>query len=124
MATPSGAHMEPAIRAAEAGKHVVVEKPLEITLERCDRIIAACERRGDSRWQALQRGRDGRRDAEGLVDPDWFVHRAYEADERLPWDFIDHHVAKSYLWKERQKALLARETPPCDVSTCKTCGAC
>ena len=46
------------------------------------------------------------------------------ADEPMPWDFIDHHVAKSYLWKERQKALLARETPPCDVSTCKTCGAC
>jgi UDP-N-acetyl-2-amino-2-deoxyglucuronate dehydrogenase len=42
--TPSGAHLEPAVAAAEAGKHVVVEKPLEITLERCDRIIGACER--------------------------------------------------------------------------------
>jgi predicted dehydrogenase len=42
--TPSGAHMEPAVAAAEAGKHVVVEKPLEITLDRCDRIIAACEK--------------------------------------------------------------------------------
>lgn len=40
--TPSGAHMEPAVAAAEAKKHVVVEKPLEITLERCDRIIDAC----------------------------------------------------------------------------------
>src|SRR5947209_20153591 len=44
--TPSGAHLEPAVAAAESGKHVVVEKPLEITLERCDRIIAACDRRG------------------------------------------------------------------------------
>jgi len=44
--TPSGAHMEPAVAAAEAGKHVVVEKPLEITLERCDRIIDACQRKG------------------------------------------------------------------------------
>src|SRR5437868_5188541 len=42
--TPSGAHMEPAVAAAEAGKHVVVEKPLEIALERCARIIEACER--------------------------------------------------------------------------------
>jgi predicted dehydrogenase len=42
--TPSGAHMEPAVAAAEAGKHVVVEKPLEISLQRCDRIIEACER--------------------------------------------------------------------------------
>jgi UDP-N-acetyl-2-amino-2-deoxyglucuronate dehydrogenase len=44
--TPSGAHAEPALAAARAGKHVVVEKPLEITLERCDRIIQACEESG------------------------------------------------------------------------------
>jgi predicted dehydrogenase len=44
VATPSGAHLEPAAAAAEAGKHVVVEKPLEVTLERCDRIIEACDR--------------------------------------------------------------------------------
>ena len=42
--TPSGAHMEPAIAAANAGKHVVIEKPLEITLKRCDKIIEACEK--------------------------------------------------------------------------------
>jgi predicted dehydrogenase len=38
--------MEPAVRAADAGKHVVVEKPLEITLARCDAIIEACDRAG------------------------------------------------------------------------------
>ncbi len=42
--TPSGAHIEPALAAAEAGKHIIVEKPLEITLERCDQMIAACEK--------------------------------------------------------------------------------
>src|SRR5262245_49364652 len=44
VATPSGIHMEPAVAAAEAKKHVVVEKPLEITVERCDRIIDACDK--------------------------------------------------------------------------------
>jgi predicted dehydrogenase len=44
--TPSGAHLEPALAAIEAGKHVVVEKPLETTPERADRIIAAAERKG------------------------------------------------------------------------------
>jgi UDP-N-acetyl-2-amino-2-deoxyglucuronate dehydrogenase len=44
--TPSGAHMEPAVAAAQAGRHVVVEKPLEITLQRCDRIIEACDQSG------------------------------------------------------------------------------
>jgi predicted dehydrogenase len=34
------------VAAANAGKHVVVEKPLEINLERCDAIIEACERNG------------------------------------------------------------------------------
>ena len=42
--TPSGAHLEPAVAAAKAGKHVIVEKPLEITLKRCDAIIAACKK--------------------------------------------------------------------------------
>ncbi len=44
--TPSGAHKDPAIAAAKAGKHVIVEKPLEITLRRCDAIIDACEKAG------------------------------------------------------------------------------
>src|SRR3954452_18670691 len=46
IATPSGAHMEPAVAAARAGKHVIIEKPLEITLKRCDQIIDACEKAG------------------------------------------------------------------------------
>jgi len=46
VATPSGAHMEPAVAAARAGKHVIIEKPLEITLKRCDRIIRECEKAG------------------------------------------------------------------------------
>src|SRR5882724_4321268 len=44
VATPSGIHMDPAAAAANAGKHVVVEKPLEVTVERCDRIIDACDK--------------------------------------------------------------------------------
>ena len=44
--TPSGAHLEPALAAAKAKKHVIVEKPLEITLERCDQIINTCKENG------------------------------------------------------------------------------
>lgn len=44
--SPSGAHLEPALAAAAAGKHVVVEKPLEITTKRCDEIIAATRQAG------------------------------------------------------------------------------
>jgi UDP-N-acetyl-2-amino-2-deoxyglucuronate dehydrogenase len=44
--TPSGVHMEPAVAAAKAGKHVIVEKPLDITLKRCDAMIRAAEKAG------------------------------------------------------------------------------
>jgi predicted dehydrogenase len=44
--TPSGTHLEPAVQAAGAGKHVMVEKPIEITTERVDAIIRACQKTG------------------------------------------------------------------------------
>jgi UDP-N-acetyl-2-amino-2-deoxyglucuronate dehydrogenase len=40
IATPSGAHLEPTLAAARAGKHIVIEKPIEITLERMDQLLA------------------------------------------------------------------------------------
>ncbi len=46
IATPSGLHMEPAVAAAKAGKHVICEKPVEITLERIDAMIEAHARAG------------------------------------------------------------------------------
>jgi predicted dehydrogenase len=73
--TPSGAHLEPAVKAAKSGKHVIVEKPLEVTLERCDEIIRTCDAMGvrlatvfPSRFspanlalkQAIEEGRFGR----------------------------------------------------------------
>jgi UDP-N-acetyl-2-amino-2-deoxyglucuronate dehydrogenase len=39
--TPSGTHADLAVVAAEAGKHLIVEKPLDVTLGQADRIIAA-----------------------------------------------------------------------------------
>ncbi len=38
---PSGLHADAAVPALRAGKHVVIEKPIDITLEAADRIIAA-----------------------------------------------------------------------------------
>jgi len=46
IATPSGLHMGPAIAAAKAGKHVICEKPLEVTLKRVDSIINAHKKAG------------------------------------------------------------------------------
>jgi phthalate 4,5-cis-dihydrodiol dehydrogenase len=46
IATPHQFHAAHAIMAAERGKHVILEKPMALTLADCDRIIAAVERAG------------------------------------------------------------------------------
>jgi predicted dehydrogenase len=44
--TPHNTHAEIAIECADAGKHVVCEKPFAITTEECDEMIAAAEKSG------------------------------------------------------------------------------
>ncbi|MCY4624648.1 MAG: Gfo/Idh/MocA family oxidoreductase, partial [Chloroflexi bacterium] len=46
VATPHQFHKEHVIMAAEHGKHVIVEKPLALTMEDCDAIIEAVDRTG------------------------------------------------------------------------------
>ena len=73
--TPNGTHAELGMRAAQAGQHLLVEKPIDITLERADALIEACDRAGvklavifQSRFlpavlqikQAIEEGRLGR----------------------------------------------------------------
>ena len=43
---PSGLHAEIGVRAAKAGKHLVVEKPVDVTLEAAGRLIAAAREAG------------------------------------------------------------------------------
>lgn len=46
LATPNVLHAPGTVQAAEAGKHVVVEKPMALTAEEADAMIAACADRG------------------------------------------------------------------------------
>ena len=100
--TPSGAHLEPAVKAARAGKHVVVEKPLEITLARCDAIIEACDAAGvrlctifPSRFsvanlrlkQAIELGRFGRLTLGDTYVKWWRTQQYYDSGGwRGTWD--------------------------------------
>src|SRR6201996_5219929 len=43
---PSGLHAEVGVRAAQAGKHLVVEKPIDVSLDAADRLIAAAAAAG------------------------------------------------------------------------------
>jgi predicted dehydrogenase len=42
--TPTGTHLDYGLSAAEAGKHVIVEKPVEITVERGYSLVQACKK--------------------------------------------------------------------------------
>jgi predicted dehydrogenase len=44
--TPPQSHLEIALRLAAAGKHVLVEKPVELTLARAEALVATCARHG------------------------------------------------------------------------------
>lgn len=46
IATPHAYHADQAVLAASSGKHVLVEKPMALTLEDCDRMIDAAQRAG------------------------------------------------------------------------------
>jgi radical SAM superfamily enzyme YgiQ (UPF0313 family) len=106
---------------------------------RTGQILLDIHRNGGDWWRVIQRWRKSARErgergdktppepqhsAPRSVNPDFFVYRRYAANETLPWDFIDHRVSKHYLWVEWRKALLERQTPPCDVTTCHNCQAC
>jgi UDP-N-acetyl-2-amino-2-deoxyglucuronate dehydrogenase len=99
--TPSGAHFEPALAAIRAGKHVIVEKPLEVTVERVDHLIAAASEHGvtlasvlnrrftpamDAFKQAADEGRFGKLTSASCYVK-WFRDQAYydSADWRGTW---------------------------------------
>jgi predicted dehydrogenase len=44
--TPNALHLEHALAAAKAGKHVFCEKPMEINVERCQQMVDACKKAG------------------------------------------------------------------------------
>ena len=101
------------------------EAYLQTLLSRGDRrvgdvVTALAE--GNGWWQQLQAMRRGEHRVS--VDPDRYVTEERPHEALFPWDFIDHHIDRDYLWLERRRALEERETEPCDVSACHTCGAC
>jgi predicted dehydrogenase len=44
--TPNALHAEHTIKAAKGGKHVLCEKPMEVSVEKCQQMIDACKQAG------------------------------------------------------------------------------
>jgi UDP-N-acetyl-2-amino-2-deoxyglucuronate dehydrogenase len=100
--TPTGRHGEVAIEALAAGKHVIVEKPAEITVARTDEIIEAQQKAGtvvtvisqhrfdpatEVTLAAIERGELGRLTS-GIASIDWWRGQSYydSGDWRGTWE--------------------------------------
>ena len=105
-----GIHMN-----TDVSRWAYIQTMLSMGDRRVGRILFMSHKLGGD-WQKAMRFSD--------VNPDFFVYRPKGMDEILPWDFIDNGILKSYLIKERNKALLAEETKTCEVGKCFRCGVC
>lgn len=100
VATPSGNHMEPTVEAARNGKHVLCEKPLEISLERVDAMIEAHQKAGtclggifNFRFNdsiailknAIEKGRFGNISYASVHVPWWRTDEYYKSSWRGTW---------------------------------------
>jgi UDP-N-acetyl-2-amino-2-deoxyglucuronate dehydrogenase len=97
IATPSGLHADQGVAAAQAGKHVVMEKPMAISLTGADALVQACDKAGVQLFvvkqnrlnppvqllkRAIDRGRFGR-----IYMASCIVHwaRPQEYYDQAPW---------------------------------------
>ena len=95
--TPSGLHAEHAINLAKYGKHIIVEKPMALTLDDADNMISACDKNGcklfiikQNRFnvpvvklrEAVEGGRFGKL-VLGTVRVRWARHQQYY--DQAPW---------------------------------------
>jgi predicted dehydrogenase len=100
--TPTGRHAEVALEALSAGKHVLIEKPAEVTVAKTDEIIAAQQRAGtqvgvisqhrfdpstEIAVAAIARGELGRLTS-GIASIDWWRGQSYydSGDWRGTWE--------------------------------------
>jgi UDP-N-acetyl-2-amino-2-deoxyglucuronate dehydrogenase len=100
--TPTGRHGEVAIEALAAGKHVIIEKPAEITVARTDEIIEAQQKAGtlvtvisqhrfdpatETTLAAIEGGELGRLTS-GIASIDWWRGQSYydSGDWRGTWE--------------------------------------
>ncbi len=59
------------------------------------------------------------------LNPDFWVMRERERDEKFAWEVIDHGIERKFLWEEYQRALQEKEGPECRPElNCRRCGVC
>ncbi|SAK72025.1 inositol 2-dehydrogenase [Caballeronia pedi] len=83
--TPPNTHLELGAKIAAAGKHLLVEKPIDVTTSRARELVAACEQRGIVAAAVLQhRTRDASRRLRQLLDAR-ALGEIHSASVAVPW---------------------------------------
>ncbi len=91
--TPSALHLEPALAAIHAGKHLMVEKPLDATVEGTDRILAEAEKAGVRVGSIFQaRFGDAARQVKAAIDAGRFG-RMVLASCYVKWNRTDEYYS-------------------------------
>ncbi|MDA8165859.1 MAG: radical SAM protein [Desulfobacteraceae bacterium] len=109
--------------AGEPNIRIQAEPPEKALLQA---VLARGDRRLGAALPAVVRSEKNWRQAmkdEGL-DPGFYANRGRGEQERFPWEIVDHGLDRGYLWREYQRALAARATPPCEIERCRRCGVC
>lgn len=114
LATPVVTHFELGMRILEAGKHLLVEKPLAQTVEQCERLIEAAERKSlvlmtGHTFEYNSVVRDiGHRIAEGELGEVRYIHGQrvnlgrIQRDSNALWSFAPHDISIFNLWLNKE----------------------
>ena len=95
---PSSLHSEHGIRAARAGKHVIVEKPIDVTMAAAESLIGACRESGVSLAVILQnRFAPAARRVKEALDAG-ALGRLYAGEAAIKW-FRDDKYFSGSKWK-------------------------
>ncbi len=112
--TPHPDHRDAAVRAANAGMHLIIEKPLAASLEDCDAIIAAAEENGVIGATVCQRR---------FYEPVKRIRRAIDAGKigkpilgtvmMHGWRDMDYYAADPWrgTWKGEGGGVLVNQAP-------------
>ena len=97
--TPSGMHSDMIVKAAEAGKHVLVEKPLDITLEKIDAAIEACRKHNVKLGAIFQNRLNPASQAIKEAITTGALGRTYLANVQVKWWRTQEYYEKDGGWR-------------------------
>ena len=106
------------------GKRGVTMKALSHRVASVEAYLSRADRRAAQVIEAAAEVGFKRAAVRAVPSLDGSLYRERTVEEYLPWQIVDDGLEVSYLWKEYERGLKGKVTPPCDVGRCTRCGVC